>query len=230
MNIAEKLTTIAENEQKVYDAGKKAEWDEFWDAFQTRGARTYYAYSFFGGTWDDVTFKPKYNFIIKGDASQVFYSCAITNLKSILEERGLTIDILQATSMYRMFAYSKITHIPPLTMPSISSLNQVFHTCSQLKEIDELVIAEANGFTNTFTGCTNLEKLIVSGTIAKNGFDVSPCKNLSVESLRSIVNALKDYSEDTSGTTWKVTLGTTNLSKLTDTEKAIATEKGWSLV
>ena len=46
----------------------------------------------------------------------------------------------------------------------------------------------------------------------------------------SIINCLKDYSTDTSGTSHTVTLGTTNLAKLTDEQKAIATEKGWSLV
>ena len=39
----------------------------------------------------------------------------------------------------------------------------------------------------------------------------------------SIINALK------SGVTQTLTLGTDNLAKLTDTEKAIATEKGWTL-
>ena len=37
MSIAEKLTTIAENEQKVYDAGQKSEYDRFWDSY--RGSR-----------------------------------------------------------------------------------------------------------------------------------------------------------------------------------------------
>ena len=39
MSIADKLTTIAENEQKVFDAGKQAEYDEFWDSFQSKGTR-----------------------------------------------------------------------------------------------------------------------------------------------------------------------------------------------
>ena len=47
------------------------------------------------------------------------------------------------------------------------------------------------------------------------------------ESLLSILNALKDYSSSTSS--WVCTLGTTNLEKLTEEQKAIATEKGWTL-
>jgi hypothetical protein len=41
----------------------------------------------------------------------------------------------------------------------------------------------------------------------------------------SIINALQ---KKTSGT-WTVTLGTTNLNKLDTNEKAIATDKGWTL-
>ena len=51
---------------------------------------------------------------------------------------------------------------------------------------------------------------------------------VSMEELNSIINALKDYSG--SGKTYTCTLGATNLAKLTDAEKAIATEKGWTLV
>ncbi|MBO5955586.1 MAG: hypothetical protein J6Q10_02165, partial [Clostridia bacterium] len=69
----------------------------------------------------------------------------------------------------------------------------------------------------------------ITGKIGKNGFSVSDSKKLSYDSLMSIINALKDYSTDTSGTTYTVTLGTTNLAKLTNEEKAIATQKGWSL-
>ena len=37
MSIAEKLTAIAENVPKVYEAGQKSEYDRFWDAYQNNG-------------------------------------------------------------------------------------------------------------------------------------------------------------------------------------------------
>lgn len=84
MSIAEKLTAIAENEQKVYDAGymrgsndgyvqgeqngyafgfdegKKAEYDRFWDDFQENGNLTNYYAAFAGNGWSLNTLKPKH--------------------------------------------------------------------------------------------------------------------------------------------------------------------------
>lgn len=58
------------------------------------------------------------------------------------------------------------------------------------------------------------------------------CPNLSVESLLNILNGLFDFvSADItpSSSQGKIALGTTNLAKLTDEQKAIATNKGWTL-
>ena len=60
MSIAEKLTTIAENQQNVFDAGKKSEYDAFWDAYQQNGNRRNYAFAFSGQAWGCNAFKPKY--------------------------------------------------------------------------------------------------------------------------------------------------------------------------
>ncbi|MBQ9096942.1 MAG: hypothetical protein IJY55_00920, partial [Clostridia bacterium] len=63
--------------------------------------------------------------------------------------------------------------------------------------------------------------------IAGTNFNISRHNNLTFDSLVSIILALKDYSG--TSTTKTVTLGATNLAKLTDSEKAIATQKGWTL-
>ena len=86
MSIAEKLTTIAENEQKVFEAGynegkqegygegqldgyndgydtgvidgRQAEYDAFWDIYQVNGARTDHQNAFGNFYWNKDTFKP----------------------------------------------------------------------------------------------------------------------------------------------------------------------------
>ena len=59
-----------------------------------------------------------------------------------------------------------------------------------------------------------------------NNQDFSSWRRLTKQALLNILNALVEQPE---GTTKKMTLGTANLAKLTDEEKSIATEKGWTL-
>lgn len=61
MTFKEKLLTIAGNVKKVFDAGKKAEYNAFWDAYQQSGQRWNYSYAFASELWDDTTFNPKYS-------------------------------------------------------------------------------------------------------------------------------------------------------------------------
>lgn len=81
-DIATKLTTIAENQQRVYDAGysagqadggdtetaynngvtdgKQAEYDRFWDNYQQNGNREDYKCAFAGSAWTTEILRPKY--------------------------------------------------------------------------------------------------------------------------------------------------------------------------
>ena len=52
---------------------------------------------------------------------------------------------------------------------------------------------------------------------------------LTVQSLMNVINILYDCRANGETTTRTVTLGTTNLNKLTDEQKAVATNKGWDL-
>jgi hypothetical protein len=93
----------------------------------------------------------------------------------------------------------------------------------------EKVILKDDGsqsLTDTFGSMGNLEYIRFEGTIGKST-SFSASKNLTHDSLINILEHLKDYAG--SGTTYTLTLGSTNLAKLTDAEKAIATQKGWTL-
>jgi hypothetical protein len=84
----------------------------------------------------------------------------------------------------------------------------------------------ATAIGSIFYKCSSLENLTIIGQIKISGLSVqySP---LSHDSLMSIINALADKT-GVSGT-FKVTLGATNLAKLTADEIAIAEGKGWTL-
>lgn len=204
MSIAEKLATIAENEQKVFDAGQQAEYDRFWDAYQEYGERRSYSNAFY--TWRAGTFKPKYPIV-----------CAESN------------------AAISTFSYLYDTEIPvdvEITNPNpeywANNANSTFYKADKVVTIKKLTVDSTVKFSNTFGYCNSLQNIILDGTIGQNGFDIhwSP---LTHDSLMSILGVLADYAADTSGTSWVVTLGTDNLAKLTDQEKAIATEKGWTL-
>ena len=77
-----------------------------------------------------------------------------------------------------------------------------------------------------FGDTSGLENITIGGEICSD-ISFSGNTKLTHDSLMSIINHLKDFSGTT--TTNTCTLGSRNLAKLTDAEKAIATEKGWTL-
>lgn len=218
MSIAEKLTAIAENVSKVYEAGQNAEYDRFWNGYQEDGNRRNYDYAFRGSGWTDETYKPKYPIIAIGSLEAAYRQCKITRLTNI-ETSGVTsfstTFYLNSIAIYDKLDFSKATN----TQNAFAHSTAV-HTIVELVSSDVTVWA-----TNTFQNCYNLENLNITGTIATN-FTFSS-SGITHDSLISIINALKDYSAE--GGTHTCTIGSTNLGKLTDTEKAIATEKGWTL-
>ena len=231
MSIKENAQTIAENVPKVYQAGREdiceAFRNEIFDTVQQNGSRTNYNSAFADAKWDDVTFKPIYD-ISATDARYMFRYSQITDLKKLLTENNITLTT-SGTSLLYFADESAITHCPAIGNSNLVSADNCFRLCKSLHTVDALSFGDNCSFGNTFWNCTNLVNLTLNGSITKNGFNVSWSKSLSHDSLLGILNALKDYSEDASGTSWVVTLGTANLNKLTDEEKAIATQKGWTI-
>lgn len=225
MSIADKLTTIAENEQKIYDAGKKAEYDEFWDDYQNNGDRVDYRYMFAGAGWNDISCKPKYN-MYPTQAWSMFNNSAISHFPV-----GITIDFSNATDMRSVFANSLITELPIIDLSKSPNCSQLFSYANRLRKIEKLILSTttAQTFTQAFQGLSKLETLIIEGKISSNSFSVQWSPLLTKESLLSILNALKDYSTDTSGTSWVVALGGDNKTKLTEEELKIAENKGWTV-
>lgn len=221
MSIAEKLVTIAENEQKVYDAGKKAEYDAFWDVYQTNGTTANYAYKFAGSGWTNKNFKPKYDFGDMDTATYMFAGSGIADLSNLPR-----MNILW-TAQYMFLGNTRISHIGEIEIKEATcTLTSMFQNASKLITIDLLKVLPDNAYSNAFTGCSALENITFDGDIG-NSINFSACTKLNHDSLMSIINHLKDFSG--TSTTKKLTLGTDNLEKLTDAEKKVATDKGWTL-
>ncbi len=137
---------------------------------------------------------------------------------------------VRPTSAAQMFQDSPITtlpHIEKFDFSHCTNMASSFINCKNLQTIPQIDMSSATNFQYAFGNCSNLETLLVVGEIKTSGLDLKASTLLTRESLLSILSALKDYQG--SGKTYTVTLGATNLAKLTEAEKAIATDKGWTL-
>lgn len=135
---------------------------------------------------------------------------------------------LENANISNAFAGTGITDTRvPFTLSTAAQPN-IFMNAANLKTVRSLVFSEGTTVSNWFMSCIALENLNIDGSvISTNGFSVRWSSKLTRDSLLSIIGALRDYSEDTSGTTWKVTIGATNYSKLTEEEIKQASAKGW---
>lgn len=88
-------------------------------------------------------------------------------------------------------------------------------------------ISSNNNWIYSLNGLHSLEDIEIVDEIKVSGININQCYSLTHSTLIKILNALYDYSEQED--VYQITLGGFNLNKLSDEEKAIATEKGWTL-
>lgn len=247
MSISRKLTTIAENQQRVYDAGyakgqaeggggsydegyevgQQAEYDRFWDAFQNNGNRTDYKYGFAGIGWTDETFKPKYD-IRPATINRLFAECWIGDLVELLRQKNVTLDTSNANTVDYLAYNCRLTTVPVLDLKKPTSLVYLFYGCDWIHTIEKIILADDG--SQTFSGNTfrtpALKNVQFEGVIGKN-FTMERCSALTTESVQSVIDHLKDLTGQTAQTiTFHATVG----GKLTDTQKATIAAKNWTLV
>lgn len=125
-----------------------------------------------------------------------------------------------------VFYNAPITDTKVEIVTNNNNANYMFSGASKTVNIRKFTVYETTELTGTFSGCSALTEIRIGGTIGPN-ISFAACSKLTHDSLISIINALKDYSGTT--TTRTLTLHATAKKKLTETDIAIATEKGWTL-
>ena len=186
MSIAEKLTTIAENEQKVYETGKKDQYDEFWDVIQSNGNRTNYIGAFC--LWDKSIFKPKYDILPK-DASHMFRNFkGEIDMVDYLDNLGITLDFSQCTTFTNFMLWSQITRMGVIDTRSATGIS--FYVAYLLKTIDLLILKDDGTQSVNFQDCSSLENINIEGVIGK-AWNMQWCP-LSKDSIISVINALSE--------------------------------------
>ena len=196
MNIAEKLTQIAENEQRVFEAGRKDYRNEFWDGILS-GEN--WQRKFTGSSWNDKTFYPTKDLVCGEYSNNLFDLCEITDLAGRLRECGVKLDTTKATSRIDyMFNYAtKLTTAPYIDVSNCthsSPLACMFYLCNALKTIEGIRVSD-DGLQSlggsTFSGCKVLENITFYGAIGSN-LDFRDCVKLTRASIENIVEHLAD--------------------------------------
>ena len=194
----QKLVTIAENEQKVYEAGKQAEYDRFWDIYQDKGGRSNYTCAFAHTGWTDETFKAKYDMVLSyWGGSQMFHQSLITDLKGTLESLGITLDTKDCHAFGQMFQLISSETIPVIDLTNADQSTNYMFASPSIKYIEKIISSENTKYNAyAFQNATALIDVVFEGVIAR-AVDIhwSP---LSKASIVSIINAL---STTTSGLT-----------------------------
>jgi surface protein len=128
---------------------------------------------------------------------------------------------------YMFFNCSSLTSIPQLDTSNVTDMSYMFNGCSSLTSIPQLDTSNVTSTGYMFDNCTALENL--GGLVGlKVNLSLSSPTKLTHDSLMNVINNLYDLTGNgLSGKT--LTLGSTNLGKLTADEIAIATNKGWTL-
>lgn len=127
MTTAEKLVKIAENEQKVYEAGQKSEHDRFWDSLQNDGKSMDTSYMFCGYYWNDAIYNPKYP-IVSSSCSQMYRFSMISDVKVVL-------DFSACTGTYLFTNMANLKRIPKIIVNPNIAYTGWFSSSPNIEEI-----------------------------------------------------------------------------------------------
>ncbi len=163
----EKGKTEGGDTEKAYnngfEAGKKAEYDAFWDIFQQNGNRRNYNRAFFSETmaqsgWNDTNYNPKYPIIT---------------------------DVGTQTFWCNLFTDTKV----PITLRNGAPAQMIFGSCTKLVTIRKLILeGTVSTWANAFVSCISLKNIVIEGVIGAD-FDIKGSP-LTKESITGIISAL----------------------------------------
>lgn len=248
MTIEEKLTKIAEDMPKVYEAGveegKNSAYSDFWDAVQDKGNRTIYTRAFDNKSWNNIVFKPKYD-MYPTEAQRMFYGSGIEgDFVEILDQLDVKLDFSNCTNIANLFQNNGgITRVGVIDTSSITGTaswvwGNVFYNCPKLVTIDKIIVTEnSTSFNQMFNLCPSLINVTFEGVIAKNGLNLSWSTKLSRASIESIINTLSattsglsiTLSKTAVNTAFETTEGLNDGSTSAEWLALIATKNNWTI-
>lgn len=208
---------------EAFENGKK----QIWDMATNNGKRTVFYYMFYQWNFTndngDVIFVPPIDLRPTIATSMFSTNQSRIDLQEVFENADKVLDFSNCTVAQQCFYATEFTRIGKCDWSKCANLNTTYRNSYYLVTIDEIVFsASVNyNFTNTFAGCTSLQNVVASGSLATSGLDLSACP-LTRASKLSFLNILEPTS-----TTKTIVFGAGE--SLTDEDVAIGTQKGWSV-
>lgn len=175
----------------------------------------YYLFNSYKGTSIDdlITYNDTSNVI---DMRYMFKHCS--NLTTIHQLN--TSNVNDMSSMF--YNCYSLTSIPLLDTSKVTNMSYMFYNCTALTTVPALDVSNVKNLDNAFKDCSSLKSILMTGMTVS--FNISSSTKFEESDLVTILNNLATVT-----TTKTLTMGATNLAKLTDEDKAIATNKGWTL-
>lgn len=149
------------------------------------------------------------------DMSYAFYGTDITSVPLFNTSNVTKIS-------YAFFDCGELLEIPKFNFSKITEIANLFQNCTKLNKIDAIDLSNITRTYYAFRNCSSLKEFLPTGL--KVSFDLSSSTAFERENLVTVLNNL-----GTPTTTQTLTIGSTNLAKLTEEDIAIATQKNWTL-
>lgn len=213
-----------------------------------------YAFCYGRGT-DEIVSKLKYSDTSNGtNFSYMFHNGTMTSIPLIDTSNGTSfegmfgncrkittippIDTSNSTSLSLMFQQcAALTSVPPLDTSKCVGFSYMFNSDNKLITVSQLDVSNGTNFTSMFSGCGGLQNITFTGTIGAS-ISFSNSSKLTLDSLKSIITALKDYAGTDNAGKYKLTLHATSKTNLEAegatapnglTWIAFAESKGWNI-
>ena len=120
-----------------------------------------------------------------------------------------------------------LIYAPDIDTSNVTNMGYMFNSCTSLTTIPQLDTSNVTDMVNMFYNCIDLKNLGGFKNL-KVPLNLSSCVLLTHESLMNVINNLYDLTAN--GLNEKtLSIGSTNIAKLTADEIAIATNKGWTI-
>ena len=236
-----KPSDFAEKVSEVFEAGKKSQYNKFWDEFQDNGNRRDYSYAFSNAAIESLI--PKYKIV----ADKIMY--AFMGCLKLVDISNFEIEVINSNpNMMYVFANCiKMVKGPKITFiaPIIKTYTSMYAGCQSLVDMSVYwgdgtkdPITQRNSCQNMFFKCYKLKNIDfgAENTGSPLHLDLSYSTELTVESLRSLKNSLIPVDIEkaqTEKSVHEIKISTVTMDKIENEAPELLAEfniKGWTLI